>query len=194
MSTNFALSPAQQQVLALIAEGFTATAAAAQAGVHRNTVANWLRCEEFRAALDQARADKELLYRDEAEALAAEALAGLRSIANDPDTQAGARIRAFRTMLEHARFLMPANSSLAMPMHNDAQLPERSEEGRSHEPPATHNDAQLPERSEVQTLTPDPRPLTPAAHGRPKVGRNELCPCGSGTKFKRCCLGKPVAA
>ena len=22
----------------------------------------------------------------------------------------------------------------------------------------------------------------------PKVGRNDLCPCGSGKKFKRCCL------
>ena len=22
----------------------------------------------------------------------------------------------------------------------------------------------------------------------PKVGRNELCPCGSGKKFKKCCL------
>ena len=22
----------------------------------------------------------------------------------------------------------------------------------------------------------------------PKVGRNELCPCGSGKKYKRCCL------
>lgn len=25
--------------------------------------------------------------------------------------------------------------------------------------------------------------------GRPKVGRNDLCPCGSGKKFKKCCLG-----
>lgn len=24
-----------------------------------------------------------------------------------------------------------------------------------------------------------------------KIGRNEKCPCGSGKKFKRCCLGKP---
>lgn len=24
--------------------------------------------------------------------------------------------------------------------------------------------------------------------GRRKVGRNERCPCGSGVKFKRCCL------
>ncbi|MDK9721646.1 MAG: SEC-C metal-binding domain-containing protein [Rhodospirillales bacterium] len=22
----------------------------------------------------------------------------------------------------------------------------------------------------------------------PKVGRNDLCPCGSGKKFKKCCL------
>jgi len=25
-----------------------------------------------------------------------------------------------------------------------------------------------------------------------KVGRNESCPCGSGKKFKRCCIGKPA--
>lgn len=24
-----------------------------------------------------------------------------------------------------------------------------------------------------------------------KVGRNEPCPCGSGKKFKKCCLDKP---
>jgi hypothetical protein len=27
-----------------------------------------------------------------------------------------------------------------------------------------------------------------SAHVRPKVGRNDPCPCGSGTKFKKCCL------
>jgi hypothetical protein len=26
-----------------------------------------------------------------------------------------------------------------------------------------------------------------------KTGRNEACPCGSGVKFKRCCLGKSAA-
>ena len=24
----------------------------------------------------------------------------------------------------------------------------------------------------------------------PKIGRNEKCPCGSGIKFKKCCLNK----
>ena len=35
-------------------------------------------------------------------------------------------------------------------------------------------------------LTPAPRP---AARG-PRVGRNDPCPCGSGRKYKRCCLGR----
>ena len=28
----------------------------------------------------------------------------------------------------------------------------------------------------------------------PKTGRNDLCPCGSGRKYKHCCLGKDRAA
>jgi uncharacterized protein YecA (UPF0149 family) len=39
-------------------------------------------------------------------------------------------------------------------------------------------------------------PAPPAAKSKPpprpklNVGRNEPCPCGSGKKFKRCCLGR----
>jgi len=32
-------------------------------------------------------------------------------------------------------------------------------------------------------------PLAPLSTG-PKVGRNEPCPCGSGLKYKKCCLSK----
>jgi tetratricopeptide (TPR) repeat protein len=28
----------------------------------------------------------------------------------------------------------------------------------------------------------------------PKIGRNDPCPCGSGQKYKRCCMGKDQAA
>ena len=31
------------------------------------------------------------------------------------------------------------------------------------------------------------------AKATPRAGRNDPCPCGSGRKFKRCCLGKPLA-
>jgi hypothetical protein len=36
-----------------------------------------------------------------------------------------------------------------------------------------------------QTFVPDPY-----IRAEPKVGRNDPCPCGSGKKYKRCCLGK----
>ena len=29
---------------------------------------------------------------------------------------------------------------------------------------------------------------TPLRHSEPKIGRNDPCPCGSGKKFKKCCL------
>ncbi len=39
-------------------------------------------------------------------------------------------------------------------------------------------------------------PVEPIVRSEPKIGRNEPCPCGSGKKYKKCCLGKaakPVA-
>ena len=36
------------------------------------------------------------------------------------------------------------------------------------------------------TFRPEPRRNTP------KVGRNDLCPCGSGKKYKRCCGGATI--
>ena len=36
-----------------------------------------------------------------------------------------------------------------------------------------------------------PRPFV---HVTPKTGRNDVCPCGSGLKYKKCCLDKSPAA
>jgi hypothetical protein len=36
------------------------------------------------------------------------------------------------------------------------------------------------------------RVAAPAPSRGHKVGRNDPCPCGSGKKFKKCCLGKPT--
>ncbi len=33
-----------------------------------------------------------------------------------------------------------------------------------------------------------PKPVMPYVRETPKVGRNDSCPCGSGKKFKKCCL------
>jgi preprotein translocase subunit SecA len=32
--------------------------------------------------------------------------------------------------------------------------------------------------------------IRPIMHGDPKVGRNDPCPCGSGKKFKKCCMNR----
>lgn len=37
-------------------------------------------------------------------------------------------------------------------------------------------------------LKPPMRPQAPPMHAAVKVGRNDPCPCGSGKKFKQCCL------
>ena len=35
-------------------------------------------------------------------------------------------------------------------------------------------------------------PQAPVIRDNPKVGRNDPCPCGSGKKFKQCCIGKGI--
>jgi len=40
--------------------------------------------------------------------------------------------------------------------------------------------------SEVERLLNPPKPK----QVEPKVGRNDPCPCGSGKKFKKCCMNK----
>ena len=37
-----------------------------------------------------------------------------------------------------------------------------------------------------------PPPVSPIVNPGPKIGRNDPCSCGSGKKYKKCCLDKPV--
>lgn len=43
-------------------------------------------------------------------------------------------------------------------------------------------------RERLYRLKPMALPLTHRQRATGKVGRNEPCPCGSGKKFKKCCL------
>jgi SWIM/SEC-C metal-binding protein len=40
--------------------------------------------------------------------------------------------------------------------------------------------------SEVERLLNPPKPI----QAESKIGRNEPCPCGSGKKFKKCCMNR----
>ena len=50
------------------------------------------------------------------------------------------------------------------------------------------------ELSALWRRQPRERPMPPAqvkgSQAKPKTGRNDPCPCGSGQKYKKCCLGK----
>ena len=55
----------------------------------------------------------------------------------------------------------------------------------------THNEPKSPP-ARVSPVTVTRIPVAPSTAN--KTGRNDLCPCGSGVKFKRCCLYKPLSA
>jgi preprotein translocase subunit SecA len=61
-------------------------------------------------------------------------------------------------------------------------------------------EAEVAERERLLARRPSPRPMPGLPHGREaradnsssrkpnRIGRNDPCPCGSGKKFKNCCL------
>jgi len=52
--------------------------------------------------------------------------------------------------------------------------------------------ARIPEPPAKDSGPPPAAPAPPVpVTSEPKVGRNDPCPCGSGKKYKKCCLLKP---
>jgi len=176
MSTT--LSASQQQVLALIATGSTAPAAAAAAGVHRNTISNWLRLPAFHQAFLQAEFDRAVAFREQAAAMAPDAYAAVRTLLADPATPAGVRLKAALAIIDRANAPLPDP-----PRASAAEILENVHSFAQSAPPDDAQPAPVA-KSEAPSAPPYPPPS-------PKIGRNEPCPCGSGMKFKRCCLGKP---
>jgi hypothetical protein len=160
------LTPTQETVLSLISAGSTTVAAAEAAGVHRNTILNWRRSSaHFRAALCRAREEKVLFWRDQNEQLAAAAIDALRSILTDPSAPASVRLKAALHVLDR---------SCAPPIFT-----EEDEIAR------TIGNVQ----SRAQSAQ-SPQPHAPILTRPAVIGRNDCCPCGSGKKFKRCCIDK----
>lgn len=60
----------------------------------------------------------------------------------------------------------------------------KSSEGKAEDPEPDPPEA-------VETAEPAPDRVITIRRGHPKIGRNDLCPCGSNLKYKRCCLNKP---
>ena len=144
----------QERDIAAISNGASFTEAAAEAGIHRNTITCWRRTSDrFRESLAQAEYDHAMLHREHAEALAELALNTIREILIDLKAWPSVRLKAALAILQTVSTPPPQPPE---PLCNPHPLPK------------LHKNAQ----------------------SAAKAGRNETCPCGSGLKFKRCCLNK----
>jgi uncharacterized protein YecA (UPF0149 family) len=154
------LTPVQLEILKHLANSFSLGEAAQQVGVDRNTIANWRRAiPAFNRELEQAMRDRALMNQEHLQALVYDAITALRQILQDEEASSSARLRAAQMV-----FKMTVAKPEAEPVAAPQQAAEPAQEAES-----VHKLAQRPIR-----LLAEP-------------GRNSLCPCGSGAKFKRCC-------
>jgi transposase-like protein len=177
-------SDQQLIVLDALAVGASLTQAAAEAGVHRNTIANWRReTLNFQMALTNAQYDRALAFREHAEELTTKAFATLDEILSDPKASPSVRLKAALAIVNLVTTQMPPQKRVPLSIADVVMAPMPTNRPEPPPPPipeTTHN------------LHNEPQPTI--RREQPKVGRNEPCPCGSGLKHKRCCLDKPAPA
>jgi AcrR family transcriptional regulator len=193
-----ALTPVQAQVVQALAQGISITAAASAAGVHRSTVHNWLNNQkEFATAVQEAREDYVTILRDELRDLSRIALATVRQLLEDPKTSTGTRAKLALAVLQRPQYATGRSWNLPVPpaaLAEEAPAQASSAKAARNRPPA----AAVRQNSTKTGPNPPASTDKPAAGmqdaARAKVGRNDPCPCGTGLKFKRCCLGKKPLA
>ena len=200
---DWGLTSPQLEVIDALSEGATSAAAASKVGIHRNTIANWRRNNiAFRDALAHAHHDRALLARERYEEHLDAALETIAGILADPKAPASVRLKAAQAIIDRA-MTPPAPEAELVYLTKPAETPAEVHNSAQSERPANQPQPATP------TPTPENRPNLhknaqsvpnpPATYRRegPKIGRNDPCPCGSGIKYKRCCidkkLGEPLA-
>jgi transposase-like protein len=99
--TDSILSPQQLTVICALSNGATVTAAAAEAGVHRNTIASWRRnLLSFQNGLANAQYDRALFFREKMEEQADLAVDTIRQILCDPKAPASVRLKAALAVMQ----------------------------------------------------------------------------------------------
>lgn len=161
------LTPQQNNVLSLISDGLSITAAAERTGIHRNTIRNWRRAlPVFSAELEFALHEQAAAWHEQNVELAPLAAKTVADLLNDPATAPAIRLRAALAILKEASALQPAR---AVPASAPPQIVQ-------------------PAKTEIHAQS-----CTMTVRKAPEPARNSICPCGSGLKFKRCCASKMAA-
>jgi len=130
-----------------------------------------------------------MLYREKMEELVDLAVEALQQILSDPAASPNVRLKAALAVVTLAAKPPEPKRQVELLIEevkvapNSAPIPVRTPAPVPPQPQAPETDTLLHNSAQA-----------PIRRDHPKVGRNELCPCGSTLKFKRCCLGKPAAA
>ncbi|HEY3836359.1 MAG TPA: SEC-C metal-binding domain-containing protein [Bryobacteraceae bacterium] len=184
--SDFALTPQQLKVIEALSSGVTVTQAARDAGVHRNTINYWRRnLRAFRDALADAQYDRALYFREQLEGLTGLAIQAVRDLLADPKTSPAVRLKAALAVIQTATFPPVPKQEPCFRLET-APLPKSAQ---SEMPPEPEPEPEPQSEPEFEFLHKTEQHTNPN-----KTGRNELCPCGSGQKYKRCCLNKSSAA
>jgi uncharacterized protein YchJ len=97
-----------------------------------------------------------------------------------------------------ARFFQPSVHVLAKSQQNEQHLEDPQKEDFQNAAPANTTSANENQKNEANSTATQPGlrevPKQVPFVKPPEPGRNEPCLCGSGLKFKRCCLDKPQRA
>jgi transposase-like protein len=186
-SPDSTLTPAQHRILSLLAQGASINQAAAAAGIHRNTVANWRRTvPAFAREFEFAARERALFWHDQASALAPKAIEVLNTILNDETAAPSLRLRAALKVISMATEIKPNPAFAAPPAETTEEAPQEAPQAAAPENVAAQPAKTVHNPAQSRTNQPHRRPAQP--------GRNTPCPCGSGVKFKRCCANRPAAA
>ncbi len=223
-SLSAVLNPVQVQVALSLASGASLSQAARSSGAGRTTIYTWLKENPaFSAAVEQAKAEYVSTLRDRVRQPSAKALDTLDAILDDPSLHASVRLKAALAVLNRPHFpdqgwhlpekinqpekeealenlaqlefshrqVLYAKSVLANTTTAANDSPEPASPASGRQTPTVQSDS-LHRQTGTQPHTSGQK--TQPVRSTPRPGRNEPCPCGSGLKFKRCCLNKPQFA
>jgi uncharacterized protein YecA (UPF0149 family) len=187
MQPDATLTPVQQEVLHRLACGESVLDAALGAGVHRNTVTNWRNTvPAFTRELERNTRERILQNQEKLANLVPHAIEVLSTILHNEKASPSVRLRAALSVMKMAA-AVPQREPVEEPVPQTAPVTVPAPKPLSPEPPAPVRAAPVSENlhNSAQQL-PFRRPGEPA--------RNALCPCGSGIKYKRCCVNSlPLA-
>lgn len=179
-SPDSTLTTPQHFVLALLVEGESIGSAARQAGIHRNTIANWRRSvPAFAREMEFAIREQALLWHEQSIERAPKAIRILDEILDNPNASPALRLRAALAVLKTAAEVKAqplrdiVHATVDLEAAHNLIIARKQEAAEVVHKPATQNHAQSCTTAPIRKA--------------PEPGRNSTCPCNSGQKYKRCC-------